>query len=242
MPSTLEGVALRVWFSGVHALDDVDVSVGGGETLGLIGPNGAGKTTLLNVLSGFQRPTRGTITLDGVDITTVPPHRRSRHGVVRTFQNARVFRQLSVFENVEVAASWQGRSAGRALAWELLESSGLSSRADDVSSALSYGQQRILGILRALAMRPSFLLLDEPAAGLNEAESTELVELLGSLPARYGLGLVVVEHDMSVVMGLSDRVHVLDYGRTIAIGSPAEVQADPAVRTAYLGQEIETPA
>ena len=238
--SKLTGSGLRVHFEGVKAVDDVDIEVSAGETLGLIGPNGAGKTTLLNVLSGFQRPTAGTITLDGHDITGMPAARRSRTGVVRTFQAIRVFRHLSVFENVELGAIGGGlrRTAARQRAAQLIDEARFEALAARPAGELSHGDQRLLGILRALAMGPKFLLLDEPAAGLNEAESQSLTGLLATVPARHQLGLLVVEHDMSVVMELSDRIHVMDYGRTIAVGTPAEVRQDAGVQTAYLGTPV----
>jgi branched-chain amino acid transport system ATP-binding protein len=238
--SALTGSGLRVYFEGVKAVDDVDVVVHTGETLGLIGPNGAGKTTLLNALSGFQRPTAGTIALDGRDITHMAAAKRSRTGVVRTFQGIRIFRNLAAYENVELGGIGGGlhRTAARELASELLDEANFGQLAGRPAGQLSHGDQRLLGILRALAMRPTFLLLDEPAAGLNEAESRELISLLAAMPARRALGLLIVEHDMSVVMELSDRVQVMDYGRTIALGPPDEVRDDPAVQKAYLGTPV----
>jgi branched-chain amino acid transport system ATP-binding protein len=238
--SRLTGSGLRVYFEGVKAVDDVDVTLRTGETLGLIGPNGAGKTTLLNVLSGFQRPTAGTIALDDRDLTHMAAAKRSRVGVVRTFQSIRIFRNLPTYENIELGGIGGGlhRSAARRLAFELLEEANFSQLAARPAGQLAHGDQRLLGILRALAMRPTFLLLDEPAAGLNEAESRDLVGLLAAMPERHGLGLLIVEHDMSVVMELSDRVQVMDYGRTIAIGTPDEVRDDPAVQKAYLGTPV----
>jgi branched-chain amino acid transport system ATP-binding protein len=233
----LAGSGVRVHFEGVKAVDDVDVEVRTGETLGLIGPNGAGKTTLLNALSGFQRPTAGTIALDGRDITHMPAAKRSRAGVVRTFQSIRVFRRLAAYENIELGGIGGGlhRAAARQLASQLLDEANFGALAGRPAGQLSHGDQRLLGILRALAMRPTFLLLDEPAAGLNEAESRDLIDLLAEMPARHRLGLLIVEHDMSVVMELSDRVQVMDYGKTIALGTPDAVRDDPTVQKAYLG-------
>ncbi|WP_218146366.1 ABC transporter ATP-binding protein [Geodermatophilus ruber] len=236
----LEARGVHVRFAGVHALDDVHLAVEQGEIVGLIGPNGAGKTTLVNALSGFQRPTTGHVLLDGADITRWAAHRRARAGVARTFQSVRAFRGLTVRENVEAAARSAG-AAGRgaaALTGEVLDLVGLGPSAGSVASALSYGQERRLGIARALAGRPRILLLDEPAAGLNEQESDELLEILRGIRADHGCGLLVIEHDMRLIMRLCDRLHVLDYGRTLAAGLPAEVARDARVREAYLGSSV----
>ncbi|HST67772.1 MAG TPA: ABC transporter ATP-binding protein [Mycobacteriales bacterium] len=228
---------VHVRFAGVHAVADVELTLEAGEVVGLIGPNGAGKTTLVNVLSGFQRPTEGTVVLDGTDVTRWPPHRRGRAGIGRTFQSVRVFAGLSVLENLEAAAYGGGRSRRDAVrtAGELLEMVGLTDAARSRAGSLAYGQERRLGIARALAAGPRFLLLDEPAAGLNEQESDELLELLRSLRTERGVALLVIEHDMRLIMRLCDRLHVLDHGRTIAAGGPADVARDPAVLDAYLG-------
>ena len=233
----LEAHDIRVHFVGVKAVDGVDFLLERGEILGLIGPNGAGKTTLLNVLSGYEKPTTGTVVLSGKEITSFSPDRIARQGLGRTFQNIRVFGRLNVFENVELGALGANlpRSEARSLAWELLRDSHLHERAAERAESLPHGAERTLGILRAVAMRPRFLLLDEPAAGLNEAESTELVEFLARLPGRFDLGLLVIEHNMQVVMQLCERIHVIDHGKTIAIGTPNQVQKDPAVLSAYLG-------
>jgi branched-chain amino acid transport system ATP-binding protein len=236
-PTELEAREIRVHIRGVKALDGVDLELRQGEILGLIGPNGAGKTTLVNVLSGFQRATTGTVMLGGEEITGWTSAEIARAGLVRTFQDVRLFSGLSVFENVEAAASSGGasRREARALARSLLARVGLEARRDGPAHGLPHGEERRLGIARALAPRPAFLLLDEPAAGLDEAESDELVGALATIRDEFELGLLVIEHDMRLIMRLCERIQVLDHGKTIAIGTPAEVRSDPAVLTAYLG-------
>ena len=233
-----EGVSVQ--FKGVRALDGVDLTLVRGCIMGLIGPNGAGKTTLVNVLSGFQRPTRGRVCVDGRDVTRQAPHRRTQRGVARTFQGVRLFRDLSVAENVQAAAALTNHRRKHAveLTHSLLDAMQLSAKANDIASSLPYGDERRLGIARALATRPSFLLLDEPAAGLNERESDVLRETIVQVRDDFGCAILVIEHDMGLVMRLCEQIHVLDYGKTISQGSPAEVQADPAVRTAYLGTSV----
>jgi branched-chain amino acid transport system ATP-binding protein len=233
---------ISVSFDGVVALSSVSLRLARGEILGLIGPNGAGKTTLLNVLSGFQRPSSGTVTCGGRPLTAKPPAMFARSGVSRTFQNVRVFPALTVLENVELGALGQGvgRREARKRAWTLLETFGLTPQAQLPALSLPYGQERMLGIARALAQVPAFLLLDEPAAGLNSAESAELVARISNVQKEHGCGVLVVEHDMHLIMALSERIHVLDYGRTIAEGSPTEVRSDPTVIAAYFGTSRTT--
>ena len=234
-----EGIAVQA--GGLRILHDVDIVLRREEILGLIGPNGAGKTTLVNVLTGFQAPGAGTVRLGDADITRWDPARRARAGLARTFQDVRVFPSLSVEENLEAAAVATGlRSApGRALAAEVLEALSLSELAHVPTGSLPHGQLRWVGIARALAMRPSFLLLDEPAAGLDDDESDDMLERLGRLRSERSVGLLVIEHDMRLIMRLCDRLHVLDHGQTLAVGSPTEVRGDPAVIEAYLGRPEE---
>ena len=234
----LEARGLKVHFGGVHAVDGVDLVLRKGEILGLIGPNGAGKTTLVNALSGFQKPSAGTVLLNGADVTGWQPARLARKGLARTFQSVRLFPDLSVLENVELGGVGVGmrRTAARRWARELLERLGLADRAHLYGAGLPHGLERRLGIVRALAARPSFLLLDEPAAGLNERESDELVGALTLIRDDFSCALVVIEHDMRLIMRLCERIQVLDYGKTISIGTPDEVRRDPGVLTAYLGR------
>jgi ABC-type branched-subunit amino acid transport system ATPase component len=233
----LEGRGVSVHFEGVKAVDDVDFTLGRGEILGLIGPNGAGKTTLVNVVTGFQRPTGGTVFLSGVDVGGWPPHRLARNGLARTFQNIRLFSDLTVLENVEVGGVGMGmrRRVARKQALELLDGVGLVHKATERASALPMGDERRLEVARALATCPVFLLLDEPAAGLNETESDELVTAVRGIRNRLGCGVLVIDHDMRVIMRLCERIQVLNYGRTISVGRPEEVRNDPAVIDAYLG-------
>ena len=233
----LEARDIRVHIRGVKAVDGVDLTLRRGEILGLIGPNGAGKTTLVNVLSGFQRATSGAVELDGRDITAWAAAEIAGAGLVRTFQDIRLFPGLTAFENVEVAAVSAGASRRRArsLTRDLLARMRLGHRAEVAAGGLPHDEERRLAIARALATQPSFLLLDEPAAGLTDAESDELVRALGAVRDALGLGLLVIEHDMRVIMQLSERIQVLDHGKTIALDTPARVRSDPAVRAAYLG-------
>jgi branched-chain amino acid transport system ATP-binding protein len=232
-----EARGVSVHFRGLKALDEVDLSLAQGEILGLIGPNGAGKTTMVNVLSGFQRPTKGSLVLDGREVTGQPPHHFAKLGVARTFQTGRLFTKLTVLENVELGAlGVDGKSQeARARAWALPERLNLTEKAHLAASGLPYGEQRLLGILRALSSKPSFLLLDEPAAGLNEVETRKLLVTIGRVRDDFGCGVLVIEHDMGLIMGVSERIQVLDHGKFLTVGTPGEVRRNPAVIEAYLG-------
>ncbi|QTI87275.1 ATP-binding cassette domain-containing protein [Streptomyces sp. AgN23] len=232
---TARGVGVR--FEGVAALTDVDLDLRAGEILGLIGPNGAGKTTLVNVLSGYQRPTGGRVRIGGTDVTGWPPHRRARAGLVRTFQSGCPFTTLTVAENVEaaaLAAHPRAREAHRTV-HSLLDRFGLGPLAGRPAGTLSYGMLRRLALARALAPRPRLLLLDEPAAGLDDNETRDLGDLLLSVRDDFACGLLLIEHDVPLVLRICDRVHVLVTGRTLRTGTPADIAADAAVRDAYLG-------
>ena len=233
-----DGISLA--FAGLRVLKEVDLTLEPGEALGLIGPNGAGKTTLVNVLSGFQAPDSGTVSLDGIAVTGRSPTRLARDGLGRTFQAALPFRDLSSLESVAVGAMGLGASRRRALAVaaDVLDRLNLLEQAALPAGALPPGSQRLLGVARALAIGPRYLLLDEPAAGLNEAECEQLVAILRNVLSDFGCGILLIEHDMNIVMPLCSRVQVLDDGATIRIGTPQEVQADPAVVESYLGSSF----
>lgn len=232
----LRAEAITVPFAGLTALQDVTLAVGPAEILGLIGPNGAGKTTLTNVLTGFQRH-GGSVTVDGRDVTGWSPQRLAGIGVRRTFQNVRLFAGMTVAENLRAAALGVGlrRGALRESVAAVLDRFDLAGHADVEATSLPYGLERRLGVARALVGAPRYVVLDEPAAGLNEVESDELLGRLRAVPAQFGCSLIVIEHDMRLIMRLCDRLQVIDHGRTLAIGSPAQVRADPAVIEAYLG-------
>jgi branched-chain amino acid transport system ATP-binding protein/branched-chain amino acid transport system permease protein len=233
----LQGRGISVAFGGLQVLRGVDLTLRRGEALGLIGPNGAGKTTLVNVLSGFLAPDAGVTRLDGVDVSRRSPSRLARAGLSRTFQAALPFPHLSCLESVAVGAMGVGVGRRRAVetAADVLERLGLREQAALPAGSLPPAGQRLLGVARALATGPRYLLLDEPAAGLSELEGEELVAVLRGVLEDFGCGILLIEHEMSVVMSLCPRVQVLDDGATLTVGSPAEVQADPAVVEAYLG-------
>lgn len=248
----LEGVGKK--FGGLTALSDFNLSLAPGELVGLIGPNGAGKTTVFNLITGVYKPTEGRIVFNGKDITGLRPDLITRCGIARTFQNIRLFGSLSVLENVLVANHLRLRSNpleavirwGRygaeeremvAYSQSLLEAVGLAHLAQEQASSLPYGQQRRLEIVRALATKPKLLLLDEPAAGMNPAEARELMDFIRQIRKDFDLTILLIEHHMRVVMGICERILVLDYGLTIAEGSPAEIQKNQKVITAYLGVE-----
>ena len=225
-------------FAGVQALREVTLELGRGEVLGLIGPNGAGKSTLVNLLSGFDRPTRGRVLLEGRDVTRWRASRRGRNGLARTFQHSHAFRGLSVRENVEVSALGAGVSARKAAlrAREVLALLGLDAQADVPANALAHGDERRLGVARALATEPRYVLLDEPAAGLPEAEVPEFAAVVRSLRDDHGAGVLLIDHNMALIMDVCDRIQVLDQGQTLAEGAPAEIRANLDVAAAYLGE------
>jgi branched-chain amino acid transport system ATP-binding protein len=234
---SLHAAALSRAYAGVRALDDVSIAVHPHEVVGLIGPNGAGKSTLVNLISGFDFPTTGSVVLEGIEITTWPAHRRVRAGLVRTFQHGHAFPGLTARENVEVAGLGVGASAStaRRRAAELLELLGIADHADADASTLAHGDERLLGVARALATEPRFLLLDEPAAGLNEEEVAAFADTIKLLRDEWKAGVLLIDHNVPLVLGVCDRIHVLDQGVTLAEGTPAEIRNHPAVAEAYLG-------
>jgi ABC-type branched-subunit amino acid transport system ATPase component len=233
-------------FAGLHALDDVSVSAGKGEIVGIIGPNGSGKTTLVNVISGVIPPTSGRVRLGDDAWTTRSSHRVARCGIARTFQTIRLFEEMTVLENVEVAATCSRATRGwrraRVATREALRMLELDDRADVVAKTLSYGQQRRVELARAVVGRPHFLLLDEPAAGLNETESDDLLATLMRLRDNVGCGVLLIDHDLRLIMRGTDRIHVLNEGKTLAEGTPEAIRRDPRVIAAYLGTDTRTAA
>ncbi|MCC6734515.1 MAG: ABC transporter ATP-binding protein [Bauldia sp.] len=229
---------LRVGFGGVAALDGVSLDAAPGEIIGVIGPNGAGKTTLFNCISGTVRPSAGTILLDGAPLGRLPPHRRARIGVTRTFQNLALLDSLNVLDNVRLAAEQAGRqrsAAARADATRLVAALGLDAIARGPVGGLPVGTRRKVELARAIAGRPRLLLLDEPTSGLSEMETADVIAILRAQHAALGFTALLVEHQMPVVMALSDRIVALDFGRKIADGTPGAIRRDPLVLAAYLG-------
>lgn len=246
---------LSISFGGLRAVSGFNLELKPGELVGLIGPNGAGKTTVFNILTGFYQPQEGRVIFDGTDITGLSCYKINRLGISRTFQNIRLFNELTVLENVKVAYQYAGRYSWydaifrtgvyhrrekEITDWALsrLDIFNLAGKANEIAKNLPYGEQRRLEIARALAGRPKLLLLDEPAAGMNPQETAELLELIRWLRQEFSLTILLIEHDMSLVMKLCERILVLDYGMTIAEGSPEEIRNNPRVIEAYLGEEV----
>lgn len=236
-PRSLSVTGVTRAFAGVQALSGVSLEMKPGEVLGLIGPNGAGKSTLVNIISGYDFPDSGNISLGGVDVTNQKPHKRARHGLSRTFQHGHLFSGLTVRENLEVTALGVGASASKARerAENLLTEFHLHGIADHSAHSLPHGLERLVGVARALAVEPTFVLLDEPAAGLNEGEIGDFAENIRHLRER-GLGILLIDHNVKLILSVCDRIHVLVEGKTLLEGTPEEVRSSNELAEAYLGR------
>ncbi len=250
----LKTTGLTKRFGGLTAVDGFNFEMESGGIYGLIGPNGAGKTTVFNLVTGIIPPTSGTVVFNGADITNLPPHIIARRGIARTFQNIRLFSQLSVYNNVRTVAQTQANYTlfegvfrfGRCprqerkiaeYSRELIADIGLTAHTDMIAGNLPYGMQRRVEIARALALRPKLLVLDEPAAGMNEEESLALVDLIRELREKYNLSILVIDHHMDLIMKLCEQIMVINFGKFVAFGTPAQIQGNDAVIEAYLGVE-----
>jgi branched-chain amino acid transport system ATP-binding protein len=236
-PGMLRAIGVSRSYDGVDALVDVHLELGRQEVVGLIGPNGAGKTTLVNVITGFDFPTTGSVELEDREITRWSPQRRGRAGLARTFQQGHAFKGLTVRENVEVAALGVGAPVreARIRATRLLDALGLAGRADEPAMSLPHGDERKLGVARALATEPRFVLMDEPAAGLTESEVPDLAAVVRSVRDNHDAGVLLIDHNVTLMFDVCDRIHVLDEGRTLAQGTPDEIRRNIDVANAYLG-------
>ena len=252
----LKATGVSKFFGGLKAVSDFDVYINKGELIGLIGPNGAGKTTAFNLFTGVYQPTAGAIDFDGKSLLGMKPYQITQRGIARTFQNIRLFPELTVLDNVKIAYQshvkygilesvlrigryFKEEDAIEKNAIELLKIFKLDDKKYEFAKNLPYGAQRRLEIARALAAKPKLLLLDEPAAGMNPQETQELMEMITWIRKEFGLTILLIEHDMSLVMGICERIYVLEYGSIIAKGKPVEIKNDPEVIRAYLGMEVE---
>lgn len=251
--TVLKANNISIVFGGLHAVDNFSIEIKEGELVGLIGPNGAGKTTVFNMLTGVYVPTSGTIELRGQDVTKMDPHSRVKIGISRTFQNIRLFKRMSVLENVKVSSNihmtykifdgifktrkyWEQEDKATKEAMEILEVLGLEEYVNEQAQNLPYGKQRKLEIARALASHPAILCLDEPAAGMNPIETEELMETIKLVRDKFKTAILLIEHDMKLVMGICEWIKVISFGKEIATGTPDEIKNNKEVITAYLGE------